>query len=105
MHEWLFFKQHSHEPHLAVARNIIAWRKEAHLYPERLADCAVRGAKALDVMERALSTSAWLAGAGPTIADAESVLATAWGSEAQPRGRSWTRRHPAGHSHRVHRIT
>ena len=40
VHEWLFFEQYSHEPYIAVARNLIAWRREAHLFPERLADCA-----------------------------------------------------------------
>jgi glutathione S-transferase len=30
MHEWLFFEQYSHEPGIAVARNIVTWRREAH---------------------------------------------------------------------------
>ncbi|HEX4261222.1 MAG TPA: glutathione S-transferase family protein [Acetobacteraceae bacterium] len=69
VHEWLFFEQYSHEPYIAVARNLIAWRHEAHLYPDRLAECSVRGAQALDVMERRLVANPWLVGEAPTIAD------------------------------------
>lgn len=69
IHEWLFFEQYSHEPYIAVARNIIAWRQESHLYPDRLAECAKRGNQALDIMERRLNASDWLVGTRPTIAD------------------------------------
>lgn len=69
VHEWLFFEQYSHEPYIAVARNLISWRREAHLHAARLAECATRGAHALDVMERRLSGAAWLAGDAPTVAD------------------------------------
>ncbi len=69
VHEWLFFEQYSHEPYVAVARNIVAWRREAHLHAERLADCMNRGAQALGVMERRLTGNAWLAGDAPSIAD------------------------------------
>ena len=69
VHEWLFFEQYSHEPYIAVARNIIAWRREPHLYPERLAECATRGAQALNVMERRLESDTWLAGDAPSVAD------------------------------------
>ncbi|HUC17597.1 MAG TPA: glutathione S-transferase family protein [Acetobacteraceae bacterium] len=69
VHEWLFFEQYCHEPSIAVARNIVTWRREAHLHPERLAECSRRGAQALDVMERRLKDNAWLVGEAPTIAD------------------------------------
>ena len=69
VHEWLFFEQYSHEPYVAVARNLVAWRREAALHRERLADCLVRGAAALDVMERRLAAADWLVGDGPTVAD------------------------------------
>jgi len=69
VHEWLFFEQYSHEPCIAVARNIRAWRRDAHLNAARLADCDARGAAALDIMERRLSAHSWLAGNGPTVAD------------------------------------
>ena len=69
VHEWLFFEQYSHEPYIAVARNIITWRREAHLYPDRLAECARRGAEALGAMEQRLAGNPWLAGDAPSIAD------------------------------------
>ncbi|HUA77721.1 MAG TPA: glutathione S-transferase family protein [Acetobacteraceae bacterium] len=69
VHEWLFFEQYSHEPYIAVARNIISWRREGHLYPDRLAECARRGAQALDVMEQRLTENSWLVGEAPSIAD------------------------------------
>ena len=69
VHEWLFFEQYSHEPYVAVARNIITWRREAHLHADRLAECALRGAQALDAMERRLAAAHWLARDAPTVAD------------------------------------
>ena len=69
VHEWLFFEQYSHEPYIAVARNLVAWRREAHLNRDRLAECGVRGALALDVMERRCGGHEWLVGDGPTVAD------------------------------------
>ncbi len=69
VHEWLFFEQYSHEPYIAVARNIVSWLREAHLNADRLAECATRGAAALNVMERRLADHSWLAGHAPTIAD------------------------------------
>jgi glutathione S-transferase len=67
--EWLFFEQYSHEPYIAVARNIVAYLKAADRFAERLAQCRARGAQALLVMERRLSAHDWLTDAGPTIAD------------------------------------
>ncbi len=69
IHEWLFFEQYTHEPAIAVARNLITWRGETHLHTERLAQCATQGAKALTIMERRLSQANWLVGTTPTIAD------------------------------------
>jgi glutathione S-transferase len=69
VHEWLFFEQYSHEPYIAVARNIIAYQKAADRFPERLAQCRERGAQALAVMERRLAGHEWLTDSGPTIAD------------------------------------
>ncbi len=69
VHEWLFFEQYSHEPYIAVARNVIAWRREKHLFTDRLAECARKGAHALGVMERRLAGHDWLVGETPTVAD------------------------------------
>jgi glutathione S-transferase len=67
--EWLFFEQYSHEPTIAVARNILTYLKQAEVQAERLAECQRRGAMALDVMERRLAGHDWLTDAGPTVAD------------------------------------
>jgi glutathione S-transferase len=67
--EWLFFEQYSHEPYVAVARNIVTYLRQAEANAERLAQCRLRGGQALDVMERRLAGHDWLTDAGPTIAD------------------------------------
>lgn len=69
VHEWLFFEQYSHEPYIAVARNVMAWQRQAHLHQARLEECARKGEQALDVMERRLARHHWLAGEVPTVAD------------------------------------
>ena len=67
--EWLFFEQYSHEPYIAVARNIIAYQKSRAQNTERLAACRIGGERALGVMQQRLGTHDWLTDAGPTIAD------------------------------------
>lgn len=74
--EWLFFEQYSHEPAIAVARNIISYLKQADRHAERLAQCQEAGARALGVMERRLASHPWLTDAGPTIADLALVAYT-----------------------------
>jgi glutathione S-transferase len=69
VHEWLFFEQYSHEPYIAVARNLITWKRQKHLFQTRLEECAQKGAHALNVMERRLTAHQWLVGETPTIAD------------------------------------
>jgi glutathione S-transferase len=69
VHEWLFFEQYSHEPYIAVARNLITWRGQRDAFAERLAECAQKGGQALDVMERRLAGHDWLVGETPTVAD------------------------------------
>jgi len=69
VHEWLFFEQYSHEPTIAVARNLLSYRREAHLFPERMAALAEAGHRALAIMERRLASHDWLAGGGMTVAD------------------------------------
>lgn len=69
VHEWLFFEQYSHEPYIAVARNLITWQRQKNAFPDRLAECARKGAHALDVMERRLIEHDWLVGSRPTVAD------------------------------------
>lgn len=67
--QWLFWEQYSHEPYIAVARNLITYRGQKHAQAERLALCAERGRKALGVMQQRLSRADFLTDAGPTIAD------------------------------------
>ena len=67
--QWLFWEQYSHEPYIAVARNLIAYRGQQHAQADRLKICAERGRKALGVMERTLAAQDWLVQGGPTIAD------------------------------------
>jgi glutathione S-transferase len=67
--EWLFFEQYSHEPYIAVARNIQSYLKAADRFPERMAECRKRGGQALEVMQRRLAGHDWLTDAGPTVAD------------------------------------
>ena len=67
--EWLFFEQYSHEPYIAVARNIVSFLKAAAANAERLEQCRIGGERALGVMERRLAGHDWLTDAGPTIAD------------------------------------
>jgi glutathione S-transferase len=69
VHEWLFFEQYSHEPYIAVARNLLTYRREADRYPERMAQCRVQGGRALDLMQARLAGNDWLTDAGPTVAD------------------------------------
>jgi glutathione S-transferase len=67
--QWLFWEQYSHEPYIAVARNLITYRGRPGDQATRLAQCAERGAKALAVMERRLAAEDWLTDTGPSIAD------------------------------------
>ena len=67
--EWLFFEQYSHEPNIAVARNIITYLRAAEANAARLAQCRVGGERALGVMEQRLARHEWLTDAGPTVAD------------------------------------
>jgi glutathione S-transferase len=67
--QWLFWEQYSHEPYIAVARNLITYRRQKLEQAERLRVCAERGAKALGVMEQRLAHADFLTDAGPTIAD------------------------------------
>jgi glutathione S-transferase len=67
--EWLFFEQYSHEPYIAVARNLLSYARTAASQTERMEQCRLGGARALDVMEGRLATHPFLTDAGPTIAD------------------------------------
>ncbi len=69
-YEWLFFEQYTHEPAIAVRRSILtAPERASQRTPERLASLLESGNRALEVMERRLSGSAWLAGEDYSVAD------------------------------------
>ena len=74
--EWLFFEQYSHEPYIAVARNIISFLRAADANAARLEQCRVAGERALGVMEARLARHDWLTDHGPTIADIALVAYT-----------------------------
>lgn len=67
--EWLFFEQYSHEPYIAVARNIRSYLKTADQNAARMAQCMERGGQALALMQRRLGGHDWLTDSGPTVAD------------------------------------
>ncbi|MEZ5776346.1 MAG: glutathione S-transferase family protein [Hyphomicrobiaceae bacterium] len=67
--EWLFFEQYSHEPYIAVARNVIAYQKAKAANMDRLPAIWEKGHRALAVMERRLGQADWLAGETMTVAD------------------------------------
>ncbi|MBW4091341.1 MAG: glutathione S-transferase family protein [Proteobacteria bacterium] len=96
--EWLFFEQYSHEPAIAVARNIITYLKQKPAQAERLRQCWERGAQALDVMERRLAAHDFLTDAGPTVADVALVAYTQAADEGEfdlarwPGVRAWVAR-------------
>ncbi len=67
--QWQFFEQYSHEPFIAVARFI---QKFLGMPAERAEEFHAKqagGNRALDIMERQLSETPFIAGAVPTIAD------------------------------------
>ncbi|KXF81920.1 glutathione S-transferase family protein [Enterovibrio coralii] len=69
VYEWLFFEQYSHEPYIAVARFIQKYQGMPESRVEEYQSLQAGGNKALALMEQQLSTSAFLVGEQPTIAD------------------------------------
>lgn len=67
--EWMFFEQNSHEPAVAVARFWVRFLGKAEDWRDRLAERRKAGYRAFDVMEEALRSQPFLAGAGYSIAD------------------------------------
>ncbi len=70
VYQWLFFEQYSHEPYIAVRRALMIYPERARdATPERLASTLVGGEKALDVMEKQLEKTPFLAGQTYSVAD------------------------------------
>lgn len=66
---WLFFEQYSHEPYIAVARFIRGWTPAGSPRRADLPRLRERGAQALAVMERHVSTQPWFTGEQYGVAD------------------------------------
>jgi glutathione S-transferase len=67
--QWMFFEQYSHEPHIATSRFIVRYLGNP---PERRADLEqkrAQGDRALDVMDRQLKQTPFMAGEKFTLAD------------------------------------
>src|SRR5262249_42971945 len=68
---WMFFEQYSHEPYVAVTRNIMSHmpKERAAPFQARLPELIERGNHALGVMESHLAKHEWFAGTSYSIAD------------------------------------
>ena len=67
--EWLFFEQYSHEPYVAVARNLVSFLGGREKFADRMPGLLERGHRALAVMEARLCDHPYLAGDSLSIAD------------------------------------
>ena len=67
--QWMFFEQYSHEPAIAVARNILHHTAEDDARRASFPDLQARGHQALGVMERHLEGGDYFVGETYTIAD------------------------------------
>ena len=67
--QWMFFEQYTHEPAIAVARFIVAFKGNPPELQAKLAECMVRGEHALKVMEQHLQQHPFFAADRYTIAD------------------------------------
>jgi glutathione S-transferase len=98
MYEWLFFEQYSHEPYVATVRFWVKYAGKAQEKAQEIVERSARGHAALGVMEKALSTTPFLVGAQPTLADVALYAYThvapdgGFSLEAYPAIRAWLRR-------------
>ncbi|MEH6454635.1 MAG: glutathione S-transferase family protein [Psychromonas sp.] len=69
VYEWLFFEQYSHEPFIAVARFIEKYLGIPKQRQDEYHSLQPGGNKALNIMEKQLSQTAYIAGDQMTIAD------------------------------------
>ena len=61
--EWMFFEQYSHEPYIATVRFWVHFLKKQDEWKDKIAEAMKKGYAALDVMERQLASTPFLAGA------------------------------------------
>ena len=76
MLEWMFWEQYSHEPYIAVCRSQM--RYTGKTAEEREPWRVERGERALDMMDRHLSTRDWLVGDRATAAEIALFAYTRW---------------------------
>ena len=67
--QWQFFEQYDHEPHVAVARFWVHYKKDGEVDKAALAARHAGGYKALDAMEAHLKERTFLVGERYTLAD------------------------------------
>jgi glutathione S-transferase len=67
--QWMFFEQYSHEPNIATARFIVRYLGNPPEKRSALEEKRIAGYKALDVMERELTTREFFVNGAFTIAD------------------------------------
>ena len=67
--EWLFFEQYSHEPYIATVRWWVHYLHKQDEWRDKIDEAMKKGYAALDVMERQLARTPFLAGSGYTVAD------------------------------------
>jgi glutathione S-transferase len=67
--QWLFFEQYSHEPYVATVRFWVKYLGKQDEWRDKIAETMKKGYAALDVMERQLARTPFLAGDSYTIAD------------------------------------
>jgi len=66
---WMFFEQYSHEPYIAVNRYLLRYSKDLGDAAERIAANAVKGAQALQIMDRHLRDHDWFGADHYSLAD------------------------------------
>ena len=69
--QWMFFEQYDHEPAIAVVRFWVAYSGRAEEFASRVDERIAAGYRALDAMEKHLSSEGreWFVGEGMTLAD------------------------------------
>ena len=69
--QWMFFEQYDHEPSIAVVRFWVAYSGRAEEFASRLDERMAAGYRALDAMEKHLSSEGreWFVGGAMTLAD------------------------------------
>jgi glutathione S-transferase len=67
--EWLFFEQYSHEPYIATVRYWVKFLGKGVAWAERIAERREGGYAALNLLEKHLTRTPWLAADRLTVAD------------------------------------